>query len=79
MTFDVKRFYDLINSLDEDLKLISENPSSTLKFLNIQLKTIDNALVFDVYYKPTNYSNYLTYSSCHPSHTKNSIALSLAK
>ena len=27
----------------------------------------------------TNYFNYLTYSSCHPSHTKNNIALSLAK
>ena len=77
--FDIKKFYDLINSLDEDLKFIFENPSRTLNFLDIQLKIVNDALVFDIYYKPTNSFNYLTYSSCHPSHTKNNIALSLAK
>ena len=41
------------------------------------LKIVDNTLVFDIYYKPTNSSNYVTYSSSHPSHTKNNIALSL--
>ena len=77
--FDIKQFYDLINSLDEDLKFIFENPSRILNFLDIQLKIVSNTLVFDIYYKPTNSTNYLTYSSCYPSHTKNSIALSLAK
>ena len=77
--FDITQFYDLINSLDEDLKFIFENPSRTLNFLDIQLKIVDNTLVFDIYYKPANYFNYLTYSNCHPSHTKNNIALSLAK
>ena len=77
--FNIKQFYDLINSLDEDLKFIFENPSRTLNFLDIQLKIVNDALVFDIYYKPTNSFNYLTYSSCHPSHTKNNIALSLAK
>ena len=48
-------------------------------FLDIQLKIVNNTLVFDIYYKPTNSFNYLTYSSCHSSHTKNNIALSLAK
>ena len=71
--------YDLINSLDEDLKFIFENPSRTLNFLDIQLKIVNNTLVFGIYYKPTNSFNYLTYSNCHPSHTENSIALSLAK
>ena len=46
-----------------------------LKILTI----VNNTLVFDIYYKPTNSFNYLTYRSCHPSHTKNNIALSLAK
>ena len=50
-----------------------------MNFLDIQLKIVNNTLVFDIYYKPTNSFNYLTYSSCHPSHTKNNIALSLAK
>ena len=77
--FDVKQFYGLINSLEEDLKFIFENPSRTLNFLDIQLKTVNNTLAFHIYYKPTNSFNYLTYSSCHSSHTKNNIALSLAK
>ena len=77
--FDIKQFYDLINSLDEDLKFIFENPRRTPNFLDIQLKIVNNTLIFDIYYKPTNSFNYLTYSSCHPSHTKNNIALSLAK
>ena len=50
-----------------------------MNFLDIQLKVVNNTLVFDIYYKPTNSFNYLIYSSCHPSDTKNNIALSLAK
>ena len=50
-----------------------------MNFLDIQLKIVNNTLVLDIYYKPTNSFDYLTYSSCHPSHTKNNIALSLAK
>ena len=50
-----------------------------MNFLDIQLKIVNNTLLFDIYYKPTNSFNYLTYSNCHPTHTKNNIALSLAK
>ena len=78
-SFDIKQFYDLINSLDGDLKFIFENQSRTLNFLDIQLKIVNNTLVFVIYYKPTNSFKYLTYSRCHPSHTKNSITLSSAK
>ena len=48
-------------------------------FLDLQLKIVNNTLVFDIYYKATNSFNYLSYSSCDPSHTKNNIALSLSK
>ena len=77
--FDIKQFYDLVNSLDEDLKFIFENPSRTLNFLDIQSRIVNNTLVFNIYYKPTNSFNYLAYSSCHSSHTKNNITLSLVK
>ena len=73
--FDTKQFYDLINSLDEDLKFIFEKPSRTLIFLDFQLKIVNTTLVSDIYYKLTNSFNYLTYSSCHPNHIKNNIAL----
>ena len=35
--------------------------------------------MFNIYYKLKKKFNYLRYSSCHPSHTNNNIALSLAK
>ena len=77
--FDTKQLYDLINSLNKDLKLTFENPCRTLNFLDIQSKLVNSTLVFDISYKPTNSLSYLTYSSCHSSHTNNNIALSLAK
>ena len=77
--FDIKQFCDLIDSLDKDLKFIFKNPSRTLNFLDIQLKIVHNTLLFDIFYKPTNSLSYLRYSSSHPSHTRNNIALSLAK
>ena len=61
------------------LNFIFENPSRALNFLDIQLKIVNKSLAFGICYKPTNSFNNLTYSSCHPSHTKNNIALSLAQ
>ena len=69
----------MINSLDPHTKFIVENPSQSLNFLDINLKILENNLVFDVFHKPTNSFNYLTYTSCHPPHTKNNILLSLAE
>ena len=58
--------------------LFSKNSPKT-NFLDINLKIINNKLHFDVYHKPTNSFSYLHYKSCHPPHTKNNIALSLAR
>ena len=69
----------MINNLAPDLKFIFENPSKSLNFLDINIQIVENNLVFDIHYKPTNSFNYLTYTSCHPPHTKNNISLSLAK
>ena len=77
--FDIKESYDLTNSLNEDLKFTFENPYRTLNFLDIQFKIVNNTLVFEIHDKSTNSFNYLTYSSCHPIHAMNNIALSLAK
>ena len=72
-------FYSKINNLGPDLKFIFENRSKSLNFLDINIRIIENNLVLDIHYKPTNSFNYLTYTSCHPPHTKNNISLSLAK
>ena len=77
--FDIEPFYSIIYNLDSDLKFIFENPSKSLNFLDINIQIVENNLVSDIHYKPTNSFNYLTYISCHPLHTKNNISLSLAK
>ena len=77
--FDVEPFYNMINNLDPDLKFIFENPSKYLNFLDINLQIVENNLIFDIYFKSTKSLNYVTYTSCHPRHTKNNMSLSLAK
>ena len=77
--FDIEPFYSMVNNLNPDLKFIFENPSKSLNFLHINIRIVENNLVFDIHYKPTNSFNYLTYTSCHSPHTKNNVPLSLGK
>ena len=77
--FDIEPFYNMINNLDLDLKRIVKNPFKSLNFLDINLQIVDNNIVFDIYYKPSNSFNCLTYRSCYPLYTKNNKLLSLAK
>ena len=69
----------MVNNIDPDLKFVFENPSKSLNFLDVNIQIVENNLVFDTHYKPTNSFTYLTYPSCHQPHTKNNISLSLAK
>ena len=68
-----------MNELDADLQFIFEEITKKISFLDINLKIINNKLHFDEYHKPTNSFSYLSNKSCHPPHTKNNIALSLAR
>ena len=62
------------------MQFIFKGLTRKINFLDINLKIIINdKLHFDVYHKPTNSFSYLHYKSCHPPHTKNNIALSLAR
>ena len=79
INFDIEPFYKLINELDIDLKFIFEKLTTDINFLDINIKIVDNQLHFDIYHNSTNYFNYLKYNSCHPSHTKKNISLSLAR
>ena len=74
--FDIESFYSMINNLKTDLKFIFENPSKSLNFLDINIRIVENNLVFDIHYQPTIWFNYLTCTTCHPPHN---ISLSLAK
>ena len=79
INFDIEPFYKLISELDPDLKFIFEKLTTDINFLDININIVDNQLHFDIYHKPTNSFSYLKYNSCHPSHTKNNISLSLAR
>ena len=68
-----------INELDSDLKFIFEKLTTDINFLDINIKIVDNQLHFDIYHRPTNSFSYLKHNSCHPSHTKNKISLSLVR
>ena len=79
INFDIEPFNKLINELDPDLKFIFGKLTTDINFLDININIVDDHLHFDIYHKPTNSFSYLKYNSCHPSHTKNNIFLSLAR
>ena len=59
INFDIEPFYKLMNELDPDLKFIFEKRTTDINFLDINIKTVDNQLHFDIYHKPANSFSYL--------------------
>ena len=77
--FDIQPLYHLLNSLDPDIKFIMDEIKDVSNYMDMTATVVEDMVVFDIYYKPTNSFNYLKYTSCHPKHTKNNIALSLGR
>jgi len=77
--FDISQFYEIFDTLDPNLKFIFSTLSSQANFLDINFNIQNDELIMDIYYKPTNSFNFVNYSSSHPRHTRDNIALSLAK
>ena len=69
------------------IKFTFENPEiiyekekkvQVLNFLDVKITWHkDNSVETDIYYKPTNTHDYLSYDSAHPDHTKNNISYNL--
>ena len=53
-------------------------PKKSLSFLDTSCSIVDGKIVTDLYRKPTDRNTYLLPSSCHLSHTTNSIPYSMA-
>ena len=68
-----------MNDFDPDLKFLFEKLTTDINSLHINIKTVDNQLYFDNFYKSTNSFSYLKYNSCYPSDTKNNLSLLLAR
>ena len=73
--FDIQPLHALLNSF----KYIMDNIQALANYLDMTVSVVGDTLSFDIYHKPTNSFNYLKYTSCHPKHTKQNIALSLGR
>ena len=75
---DLNKFNSILNNLHRYINFTMEIGEKQISFLDCKIiKTgtkIDN-----IFYKPTDSKTYLLFSSCHPKHTKVSIAFSLAR
>ena len=59
INFDIEPFSILINELDRDLNIIFEELTTDMNFLDINIKIVDNQLLyFDIYHKRNNSFNY---------------------
>ena len=56
-----------------------ECSETEIPFLDILVKLENNQVTTDIYYKPTDTHQYLSFNSCHPRATKNNIPYSQAR
>ena len=77
--FDPEPFQMICNDLDPNLKFIFSLLSKQSNFLDIHRRISGYEVILDIHRKPTDSFNYLHFGSSHPQHTRNNIALSLAK
>ena len=71
-------FITYLNNLHPTIKFTSSFSHSEISFLDVNVLLINGRLETDLYVKPTDKHQYLIKSSCHPSHTKQSIPFSMA-
>lgn len=76
---NLKTFKEILNELKPDIKLTAEESRDCISYLDILLTRLDEVIITDVYYKPTNAHQYLHFNSCHPWHTKITIPYDLAR
>ena len=82
---DIQIFLDILNRMHPSIKYTIEsskieNEDQSINFLDVTvILTKENNIKTDVYYKPTNSHEYLSYNSHHPKHVKDNIPYNLAK
>ena len=71
-------FITYLNNLHPTIKFTSSFSYNEVPFLDVKVMLLNGRLETDLYVKPTDKHHYLLKSSCHPSHTKQSIPFSMA-
>ena len=77
--FNIELFGEILNNLDCDIKFELDQIAKRVHYLDVRTTASSESISFDVYYKPTNAFTYLKYNSCHPRHTIENLASSLAR
>ena len=73
------QFYNLLNSLNPNIKFTMETSDAEIAFLDIKVIKTNDCISTDIFYKPTDTHQYLHFHSCHPRHTKRAIPYNLAR
>ena len=76
---ELQKFHNTINNIHESIKFTIESSTTELPFLDILIIKKGDKITTDLYYKPTDTHQYLSFKSCHPSHTKRNIPFNLAR
>ena len=76
---NLAKFHAILNSINLDLSFTIEQNKEKIPFLDVLVELKEGKLSTDIFYKPTDTKQYLTYKSCHPKHTKNNIPYNLAR
>jgi hypothetical protein len=74
---NLNQFLENLNNCHDTIKFTVEHSTSSVNFLDTTvLLDKDGSLYTDLYCKPTDTHNYLSYDSAHPTHTKTSLPYS---
>ena len=76
---ELQTFHSTINSIHQSIKFTIESSTTHLPFLGILIIKEEEKIKTDLYCKPTDTHQYLSFNSCHPSHTKRNIPFNLAR
>ena len=73
-----KQFLSLFNIISSDINIIPSAPSNVISFLDTTIVILTNSCICsDIYYKPTNNFNYISFNSLFPKHIKTNVAYNL--
>ena len=73
---DLLNFLNYLNNVHCSIKFTWEYSKKNIVFLDLQTFVENGNILTTLYEKPTNNHGYLSYDSCHPENTKNSIPYS---
>ena len=73
---ELDKFLTYLNGCHDHIKFTLESSTSSVNFLDTKVKLVNNAILTDLYCKPTDSHNYLLFNSAHPLKCKQSIPFS---